>query len=227
MNALVMVGLIALVIVIAVIAWRQHQARQKALLDWAAKHGFSFDDGHDRGMRKRYPEFSSLSDGSNRYAFNVMRGVLDGRDVTAFHYHYETYSSDDKGNQQTHSHIFSAVIVEAGLPLKSLRIRPENMLDRMGEFLGFDDIDFEWAEFSRAFHVKAPEKRWAFDVLHQEAMEFLMDSPRITVEMQNGRVMASDTGRFAPEEFDAAIGVATGLLDRLPRTVVAELKGLH
>ena len=60
----------------------------------------------------------------------------------------------------------------------------------MGEFFGFDDIDFESDEFSREFCVKAADRRWAFDVIHQATMEFLLAAPRFTIELAGPRVMA-------------------------------------
>ena len=44
-----------------------------------------------------------------------------------------------------------------------------SLIDQAVDFNKSQDVGFEWAEFSRAFHVKSPDKRWASDVLHQEA----------------------------------------------------------
>ena len=57
--------------------------------------------------------------------------------------------------------------------------RPRHPLEEFfgppfGEFFGHDDIDFESAEFSRNFYVKSSDRKWAFDILHARAMEFLL-----------------------------------------------------
>jgi hypothetical protein len=220
------VALIAGIIAIAVYAHRQAEKRRAAIAAWAAGHGLTFRRDRDRSIESRYP-FSCLSQGHNRYAHNISSGQVRDYGVCAFDYHYETYSSDSKGRRTTHHHHFSAVILQTALPLRPLAIRPENFLDRIGEFVGFDDIDFELAEFSREFHVKSPDKRWAFDVLHQESMEFLLAAPRFNIEFQEGFAMVRRTRRFAPEDFEAAFSVATGLIDRLPGSVVRELRGQH
>jgi hypothetical protein len=110
------------------------------------------------------------------------------------------------------------------VPLKPLFIRKEGFFDKVGEFLGFYDIDFESAEFSREFCVKSPDKRWAFDVLHQRAMEFLLASPRFALDFQRDGVLATGSGCFNPQQFDDAVRVVTGLLDMLPHSVVQELQ---
>jgi hypothetical protein len=120
-------------------------------------------------------------------------------------------------------HAFSAVVLSTELKLKPLVIRTETLFDRIGEFLGLDDIDFELAEFSSAFHVSAPDRRWAFDVLHQGAMEFLLQSPRFTLEFREGRVLAWREETFNVRDFDEALQVANGLVDILPASVVREL----
>jgi len=113
-------------------------------------------------MEERFPNFTCLQEGSNRYACNIMQGTDAGHGVCAFDYHYETYSTDSKGNRTTYHYNFSVVIISTGLPLKPLSIRRETFFDKVGAFLGCEDINFESAEFSRAFFVKSPDRRWAF-----------------------------------------------------------------
>jgi hypothetical protein len=102
------------------------------------------------------------------------------------------------------------------LPLKFLYIRPENVFDKVSDFFGFDDIDFESAEFSRKFYIKAEEKRWAYHVIHQRMMAYLLESPKFHVQMDTEQVMAWRNSRFKEEDFDAAFALIQGILIRLP-----------
>jgi len=204
---------------------RKQKQRRLAIEAWAARTGLSFRADRDRGVERRFPPFSCLRTGDDRYAYNLAEGNKDGRGVCAFDYHYETHTTNSKGQRQTHTHRFSAVVVTTDLPLRDLSVRPEGFFDRITEALGFDDIDFESSEFSRAFFVKASDRRWAFEVLHQATMEFLLAAPRFTIEMAGPWVLVRRGSCFRPEEFDPAIGVAVGILDRLPRYLVKELKG--
>jgi len=221
--ALIIAGFIA----VAIYAHQQAKKRRQALAAWACSHGLVFQSERDHQMDQRYPQFKCLHQGDGRYAYNVMQGPLGGRQICAFDYHYQTHSTDSEGNRTTEDHRFSAVIVETGLPLKPLWIRKENVFDKIGEFLGFDDIDFESSEFSKEFCVKSPDRRWAFDVLQQSTMEFLLGSPRYTLEFQRSQVIAYRDRTFKPEDFEAALAVIEGVLQRLPEYLLKEMKGAH
>lgn len=203
----------------------QAEKRKKALSEWAQARRLSYRPDRDDSMDSRYPGFEFLSRGSNRYAYNILEGSHSKRPMRAFDYHYETHSTDSKGRRQTHHHHFSAVVVEADVPLRPLLIRGETFFDKVGEFMGFDDIDFELAEFSRRFHVKSPDRRWAFDVLHQQAMEFLLQSPVFTLQFHDRHVAAYRNSVFSTEHIEAAVSVVNGLLDRIPGSVRREREG--
>ncbi len=221
---LVLIG-IAVVAAIAVLGYYQEKKRRETMRLWARSRGLSFWHGRDDRFENRYPLFDCLREGSKRHARLRMEGEVDGRETCCFDYRYETYSTNSKGQRQTHTHNLSGAVVNSGLPLRALRLRPENALDRIAEFVGFDDIDFESAAFSRAFHVTAPNRKWAFEVLHQATIEFLMEQPRFTIELAGPWVMVRRSGRLGPEDFGRAMALANGILDRLPRYLLRELKG--
>lgn len=222
---LVLVLVLAVIAAIAVAGHLAALRRRKELAALAAARGWSFDAGEDSGMSGRCAGFDCLLRGDRRYAFNVMRGDAGGRGLLAFDYHYQTYTRDSKGRRHTHHHRFSAVVRDSGLPLQPLVLRGETFFDKVGEFLGFDDIDFESTEFNRRFHVKSPDRRFAYDVLSQETMEFLLGQPTFTLEIAGSKLMARRDGTFAPDEFDQALKVVDGVLDRLPRYLLRELEG--
>jgi len=214
---------LALVIGFGIFGYLKAEERKKELAEWTAGRGLSFDPSSDYDFESVYSEFDCLCHGSSRYAYNIMRGTYSGYSICAFDYHYATHSTNSKGKRTTHHHYFSGVIVDAGIPLKPLRIRSEGFFDKIGEFIGLDDIDFESAEFSRTFHVKAPDRRWAYDVLHQKAMEFLLESPRFTIEFQDRRVLTTAGGTSSAGEFESALDVTTRLLGMIPSSVRSEL----
>ena len=172
-----------------------------------------------KGLGDRYPHFECLNKGDSRYADNVMQGRIGDRRLCAFDYHYETGGGKDKTR-----HHFSAVIVTTNLPLKPLFIRHETVLDRLAAAVGFEGIQFESAAFNKQFHVRSPDHRWAFDVLPQATMEFLMDSPKFVLEFQLCQIIAYRDTLFQPADFDSAIQVIEGILHRLPTSLVQELQ---
>ena len=190
--------------------------RQKALQQWTARLGWRYVHGNDESIEVRYG-FDCLRRGRSRHAYNVCRGAWEERAAVAFDYRYVTGSGK---NRQTHT--FSAVIIESAVPLKSLLIRPEGFFDKIAQAVGFEDIDFESAEFSRRFCVKADDKRWAYDVIHQRTMDFLLSSPAFSIEFNRESVIVWRDRRLDVADFEAALGVAAGLLSRLPDYLVKQ-----
>lgn len=196
--------------------------RRKALLAWAQANNLRFDPSKHYDFDARYPAFNCLRQGHRQYAYNLLTGSLLGRPFTGFDYHYETYSTDKDGKRQTHHHYFSAAVLGTQIPLKPLLIRPEGFFDKVTEFFGYDDIDFESAEFSKRFYVKAEDKRWAYDVLHARAMQFLLDAPHFTLQFAHDGVIIYRSSTFNIEDFQTAAQVVDGLLDQLPEYLVKQ-----
>jgi hypothetical protein len=222
-HLLFFIAFAVLAIVALVFGHLAAKRRREAMRAWAQTRGHQFSQLKDRTLDNRFPAFGQLRKGDNRYGYNIVSGQIAAeRDLLAFDYHYETHSTDSKGRRQTHHHHFSAVILETGLPMQHLFIRPENFFDKVTEFFGVDDIDFESSEFSRKFHVKASSKKWAFDVIHARTIEFLLGHPEFTLEFDTRHAIAYRGKRLAPQDLDQAIAAIQGILDRLPDYVVKQ-----
>jgi len=204
---------------------RAAKKRREALTAWGNSHGMTFSQGRDGSLDERFPNFKRLQSGSNRYGHNFIEGDWQGHNFFGFDYHYETYSTDSKGRRQTNHHHFSAIVFGSKVPLKYLVIRPEGMFDKVKDFFGYDDINFESAEFSKKFHVTAEDKKWAYDVLHARAMEFLLGKTRYTIQFDRNEVYIFRGGKFKPEQFDEAANIVHGLLSQLPDYVVQQQQG--
>jgi len=176
-------------------------------------------------MHDQLYSFSCLSKGDHRYAYNIMQGKVRDRPILAFDWHYEL--GGDGKNETHNDHYFSAVIVQPGVVLKPLLIRSETFFDKIGEVFGLGAIELESAEFNRRFHVTSPDRRWAFDVLPQTTMEFLLASPHFTLEIQDFCILAHTGSVFSTAEFESALSVLNGFLDRIPPSVIQDLKDVH
>jgi hypothetical protein len=222
---LVVAVVVAVMFIFSIFASAAAAKRRQALAAWASAAGLSFDQSRHSEFEDRW-EFDCLRRGDHRYAQNVMQGAFAGRPMIAFDYHYETHSTDSKGNRETTNHNFSAVIVECPFPLLPLFIRPEGILDKVAGFFGAEDINFESAEFSRKFFVKSPDKKWAYDVIHARTMEFMLSMPMHSLAFNDRYVIAYRDATFAaPAEFATAANLANGILDRLPEYVVRQQQG--
>ncbi len=236
---LVFGGMVAVAGGLAVAAAAGSHRRRKALAAWAARIGLTYAPARDPGMAARLPDFAVFGQGRNQYAYNVVSGVFEGRETVAFDYHYETQhthtvrETDANGNVRTRTetrtshHHFSAVLVRPELRLKPLLIRPEGLFDKVADFFGKGDLDFESAEFSRRYHVTAADRRWAYDVLHARTIDFLLNQPRLVVEMDPHHVLVMRPGQqtMSAQMFDAAVRTADQVLDLLPEYVRQDAAG--
>ena len=192
---------------------------RKKIATYAESKGWHFTAEKDKNMSTRFPEFKYLRRGHSRYAYNIMHGRHEEQEITAFDYHYVT------GHGKSRKvHNISVFILGSLLSLKPLYIRPENIFDRVSDFFGHDDIDFESAEFSRKFFIKAPDKRWAYHVIHQQMMEYLLLAPTFHIQMDGEHIMLWRNRRFNEQDFDAAFALILGILSRLPEYLKTQLE---
>jgi len=208
-------------------AFANHRAAQKRSEDlraFALANNLSFTPDKDTFFASQFPFFSILQEGHSQYAFNILRGTYKTKSVLAFDYHYAVTTRTQHGSQ-THHYYFSGVILTTEFPLKPLSIRPENFLDKIGELIGLDDIDFESTEFSKKFFVTAKEKKFAYGVIHQGVMEYLLAHPGYYVELDRNEVFIYKRKTFTPEEFSAAFDFGMDFIKKIPDYLIKELKG--
>jgi len=194
--------IVVLVIVAAIFGHMQEKKRREQLLAIARRLGLGFRE-RDDAMDQRYHFLDALQQGENRYALNVLEGQYRGCAVQAFDYHYETHSRDSKGRRETHHHYLNCYILDQEQAFPELRIYPETLFSRLGQMMGYDDIDFESAEFSRAFTVRSKDKRFAYDICNARMMEYLLQHRDLTIEIENHSVATCFDGRMEPRGVEA------------------------
>ncbi len=160
------------------------QKRAKQWKELAYRHGFSYYKLDPLQIPSRYGYFPLLSIGSDRKASHVCRGAIKNWSICLFDYSYTTGSGDD----ETH-YAMTLMILESPLIFKPMSLRPENVLDKVGAALGFDDIDFESADFSRTYCVKGENKKFTYDIIHPRMMEFLLSHKGLYIETQQNTVL--------------------------------------
>jgi hypothetical protein len=224
LNCLLFAVFAVLAVISAVYSYLSRQKRRRELWEFAGSAGLEYSYSDTLGISHAYPYFSCLCKGDNRYAFNVISGKYNGRDVIWFDYHYQTYSTDSKGHRTTHHHYFSAEILPLGFYSKSLFIRRENILDKLGEVVGLDDIDFESHEFSKRFFVKAADRKFAYAVIHPKMMEFLMNSPVFCIQMTANSVIFYKDSIFPVAQIKQALDTGCRFVELIPEYLVKELK---
>lgn len=201
---------------IAAIGYYLNQKRLEALELKATELGLTMRRGKDHNLDNAYYQFDLFREGRNRYAANLITGSYDGHPVIAFDYHYQTESRDSKGNKQTHHHRFHCFVMNLPISCPEVRLRPEGWFDKLAGAVGFDDIDFESYEFSKAFHVKSEDKRFAYDLFHPRMMELFLAAGEPVFEADGTAMMISQRGKMKPERLEAGLNLLTAIRDQFP-----------
>ncbi len=232
MEPIIIIPIIIAVIVLGIIAaFYAHKAEQQriaALMKLAADRGWSFSKPADASHDDMYSQFSVFKQGHTRRAYNTITGTheINGHPhpVKMGDYSYKVTSSNGKTTTTT-TYRLSYLIIHlpySGVP--SLTIRREHLFDKIGAAIGFDDIDFESAEFSKKFMVKSSDKRFAYDVITPTMMEFLMESPKRSIDLDRGAICITlGTRRWKPEEFIPELDWISSFIDLWPDHVIRDL----
>ncbi len=206
---------LCLIIGAAIYSYVQAKQRREDLLRLAGELGLAFDAEDPYGLAERFSFFEPLAAGHDRSAYNVVHGQFGAHAVKAFDFIYHTTESSGKSTREE-SHYFSAVIFEVDVTLPPLLIRPESFFDKVAAALGFDDINFESAEFSRKFYVKSPDKKFAYDVIHPRMMEFLLEHRGWTLHLQGPAVLVHNGTTLEPKVFRSVLEFGDAFLKEFP-----------
>jgi hypothetical protein len=213
------------VIVIAALAiWGgiyQSRVRIKFWEDLAKDWGFRYRPDDPYGLLDKH-DFSLFQEGHSRKVEHTLEGEEEGRRVVLFDYRYTTGS----GKNQT-THYLSALIIETPVFGRGMTVRPENFLDRVAAFFGFDDINFEYEEFNRAFQVRCGDKKFAYDVFHTGMMEMFLQNRWLTLEWHDFHLLLyqSSMRRFDRRDAETMRELARRFVGLLPEYLIAHDRG--
>ncbi|MEO6594094.1 MAG: hypothetical protein ABIP94_05025 [Planctomycetota bacterium] len=224
---LIVAGLVALIGVAIYFGWKAEKERREALAALAAELGLSFHPGNDREHDDEYAQFEIFRRGHSRVAKNTLSGTLElfarRCDVRCGDFRYKVTRSTGKSTSTT-TYNFSYLIVHPPWDTPPLLIRPEGLFDKIKATFGFDDIDFESAEFSRKFFVKSTDKRFAYDVMHPRMMEFLLAAVPPMLDIENGALCLSDGQRlWSPADYRRQFAFLRQFCELWPRHLVKDL----
>ena len=140
----------------------------------------SFNPGRDDSFILGWGFLKRLSEGDDRYAFNILRGTYRDMPIYVFDFHYGTGSG--KSREEHYGTMLMFVVKEA---FPQLTIKPESFGQRIAAAIGLGhDIQFESVEFSKAFSVQSVDKKFAYDVCNPQMMEYLLANRDLQIEIQ-------------------------------------------
>lgn len=232
-GILLIFGLFAVIAIFGMwFAWKQERERIAALGRLAARLGWRFSgEDKDREFNERHEQFGCFQRGHSRYAHNQLGGALEALGVSveaeAGDYHYQITRQNGK-NSSTTTYRFSYLLVTLpfGSQLPSVALRTEGLWDKLAGAVGFEDIDFESAEFSRRYHVSGDDRRFVYDLIHPRMIDWMLDEAPPQFEIAGGALLIVSNGgdsRWEPAEFEAAIAWTRRFFSHWPDYLVRDL----
>ncbi len=179
--------------------WRQQKKREAALQAKAMELGLSFSPAKDYDLAGQLHFLERLQKGSNRYASCVFQGLYEGLNVMVFDYHYQVTTRTSKGSSTRH-YYFNITLLTLPAYFPELTISPENFFDKIAGSLGFGDINFESAEFSRQFKVTSKDKKFAYDFCNAQMIDYLLAHPDQVLEVEGNTLAEIRQGQLKAED---------------------------
>lgn len=202
---------------VAYLSYYLKKKRQQGFAFAAKQLGmrFALDDPFDTLAEP----FDLLSKGDGRGVENVMWGTWQDIECRLFDYWYYEESTDSKGNTSRTYYRFNCVMSPIDAACSHLTLGRENFFTRMGDHLGFRDIELESEEFNRAFTVRSPDRKFAVDFCDARMMEWLLaHGEGYGFEVVSDRLLAS-CKKLGPTELIPLLGSMKGFRDQIPRVV--------
>lgn len=165
---------------------------------------------------QRFETFFPFGQGESPDVDNLLVGSRKGRDWYLFDYSYKTRSTNSDGSTQTTTHSFGVAAARVPLRFPTLSLAPETVFHRIGNKLGYSELTFELEEFNRRYFIRSPDSKLAYDLLHPQAIDYLMRQPVRHWQMGGLYILITRPGSFDPLEMERVMLELEGFLDLVP-----------
>jgi hypothetical protein len=118
------------------------------------------------------------------------------------------------------------VLAECPFELGRIAIRPQRRLDAVRALLGRGDVSFGDRRLDRSYWVETDDERLADEILHENAIRFLLARPKLELHLSGKLGLATSGETLLPaHRIEALLDTLVGLLDLVPPSVLAPARG--
>ncbi len=203
----IVLGVLAIIAIAIYFSWLYEKKRTQQLQEIAQQMSLTFNPAGTLADLNEFQRLGIFKLGSGRKVANLLYGETDEVAIRIFDYQYTTGSG-----KNTHTHKMTIAALESPRleVLPEFSMRPENLFDRLGSMLGFQDIDFdEHPEFSRLFVLKGPDEAAIRQSFRPAVLDWFAARPGICVEAIPGRLIYYRSSRRAKvEDYPKILGEA-------------------
>ncbi len=205
-----------MLVIIAYAYWSEKK-RKEELKTAACRMGFSFSPQKDHHLPSATGNMNIFTTGHSQEAYNIMRGEISRIPWTVFDYNYTTGIGK-------HSHTYTQTIASTQLndiSLPKFTIGPESFFHKLGDLIGYKDIDFNThPQFSKKYLLKGPDetairKLFTQDILHH----FEKRAGTATLETDKNTLIVYTSGRKVnPKDLRTFLTSASEVVNLFKRT---------
>lgn len=166
--------------------------------------------------KNRHDKLKLFTKGLDSEAYNIITGKKFGNCFELFDYVIDPAGED--------SLKCSVCLITTDHKFKYLLIRPEDFSDKIANAAGFQDIDFESKEFNRRFLVESADKRFAYDIIHPQMIEFLLSKKAVpNIELCDNILAFYINPELIPRKYVALFNFACEFYQKIPQYVLRKL----
>lgn len=183
----------------------------EALADKLAFSSFSPEPDYEFVMGWNFLGF--LSQGEDRYAFNILEGTYQDQKLFVFDYHFRIGPGDNDERYYTmfmliEQEYFPQTLIEPG--------SSEDVFSRAANLFTNNDIKFESAEFSRTFRVRSGDKKFAYDVCNPQMMDYLLANGQLSIEINGPAILLAHTPQVPVDAIELGLERLAQIRSLLP-----------
>ena len=184
--------------------WQSRSGRRRvrdlgALKDKLAFESFSPEQ--DGAFVIGWSFLDQLSQGHERYAFNLLRGTHQGEQLFIFDHHFTIDQGKDSRERNG-----TMLLLVTNQSFPQLLIGPENIKLRITEAMGLaDSIKLEPAKFSRKFSVRSPDEKFARAVCNARMIDYLLANPTLHFETRGACLFIAFEHQLAVEKIEITL----------------------
>lgn len=210
----ILLGVGLLVILIVWAQWLSEQKRRKNLTEVSRRIGFYFSPEPREDTLSELGVFKLFRTGHSHEIFNVLQGNWKKIEWLVFDYKYTVGRGR---SSRIHNQTVAYVNLDS-FKFPPFYLGPESLINKIGEVLGFKDIDFKnYPEFSQRYLLKSPEEENIRNLFTPQVLRaFEKNEEKINIEAEGNKfIYYSLDKRIDPRHLRAFLDNAAEFLSLL------------
>jgi hypothetical protein len=178
-GLLVVIGVIVLVTALGYYNYLAEKKRTAQFQSVAAALGFRFSAQGSTELEKALSGFHLFSQGHGKKLWNLLRNTTENLEVAIFDYRFTV-----GGGKHQHTSKQSVIAFRfAGPKLPKFFLRPEGFWDKIGSWMGFQDIDFDdHPLFSSRYLLRGDDEKAVRQLFTTPILDYYTNNTGLTTE---------------------------------------------